>query len=146
MTEFSRFVTAWNLIAIQHLWQRFHLDCDFKFLRTLNKGWELPPVLSKTWLFFLKACRFVEISAMKVDSRPFDSLHKNFPIKHRVRWSGSGLPLPDGSLLLDDFQGLQKQTQQPTNAALGDGLGDFWFRSIGGKTRVFFYFGNFPCL
>ena len=109
MTEFSWFVTAWNLIAIQHLWQRFHLDCDFKFLRTLNKGWELPPVLSKTWLFFLKACRFVEISAMKVDSPPFDSLHKNFPIKHRVRWSGSGLPLPDGSLLLDDCEGPEKK-------------------------------------
>ena len=44
---------------------------------------------------------------------------------HRVPWSGSGLRLPDGSLLPDDFQGREKQARQPTNATLGDGLGDF---------------------
>ena len=44
---------------------------------------------------------------------------------HRVPWSGSGLRLPDGSLLPDDFQGPEKQARQPTNATLGDGLGDF---------------------
>jgi len=75
---------------------------------------------------------------------PFDSLQKHLPIKHRVRWSGSGLPFPDGSLLLDDFQGPEKKTRQSTNDAI-DGLGVFWFQSLV-FGDVLFSFSVFPSL
>ena len=147
MTEFSWFVTAWNLIAI-HLWQRFHVDCDFKFLRTLNKGWELPSVLLKTWLFFLKACTVDSwksvpwrlIRHLSIRSTKISQSNTEF-----VGVAAVFLFLTAAYYLMTSKVPRNKHSNPPTLRWVM-GWVIFGFDRLVVKPEFFFNFGNFPCL